>query len=270
MVINPYVIDGQGKISDIFSRNLEQNVIYLVGEINDEQAAVITAQMLHLANVGKGDIQLYINSPGGSVAAGLSIYDTMQHIHNDVSTICLGQAASMAAVLLSGGTKGKRYILPHGEVMIHQPSGGMEGQAADMCIAAEHIKRIRAGLRSRISATISFSAYSPEDMLAIVHRQAGNMGLQLEEKADPCILEYFKERTRDSNFGNGREGRSFLENCMVSVAGRTMKLSVSEQTMKCMTTILEEDVKDSIKRMREGLNAQICQTGQYGFLQGEN
>jgi SpoVK/Ycf46/Vps4 family AAA+-type ATPase len=126
------------------------------------------------------------------------------------------------------------------------------------------------GLRSRISATISFSAYSPEDMLAIVHRQAGNMGLQLEEKADPCILEYFRERTQDSNFGNGREGRSFLENCMVSVAGRIMKLPVSEQTMKCMTTILEEDVKDSIKRMREGLNAQICQTGKYGFLQGEN
>jgi ATP-dependent Clp protease protease subunit len=152
MVINPYVIDEQGKISDIFSKNLEQNVIYLVGEINDEQAAVITAQMLHLANVGKGDIQLYINSPGGSVAAGLSIYDTMQHIHNDVATICLGQAASMAAVLLSGGTKGKRYILPHGEVMIHQPSGGMEGQAADMCIAAEHIKRIRAELNHLLSS----------------------------------------------------------------------------------------------------------------------
>lgn len=151
MVINPYVVDENGKTSDIFSRNLDRNVIYLVGEVTDEQAATVTAQMLHLAQISDEDIQLYINSPGGSVSAGLAVYDTMQHIKNDVVTICLGRAASMGAVLLSGGTKGKRYILPHAEVMIHQPSGGMEGQAEDMCIAAEHIKKIRTELNELLS-----------------------------------------------------------------------------------------------------------------------
>ncbi len=140
MVINPIVYDEKGKGNDIFSSNLENRVIMLNGEINDDVAASIVAQLLHLAAKGDEDIQLYINSPGGVVSAGLAIYDTMQFIKPDVATVCLGCAASMGAVLLSGGAKGKRATLPHSEVMIHQPSGGMGGQASDMLIAAEHIK----------------------------------------------------------------------------------------------------------------------------------
>ena len=140
MVINPIVYDERGKGSDGFSSNLEKRVIHLVGEINDEMAATIVAQLLHLASKGNEDIQMYINSPGGSVSAGMAIYDTMQYIKPEVATVCLGRAASMGAVILSGGAKGKRSILPHGEVMIHQPSAGMEGQATDLLIVAEHIK----------------------------------------------------------------------------------------------------------------------------------
>ena len=140
MVINPGIIDEKGIYWDIFSKNLENRIIHLTGEVTDEMAASITAQLLHLAAVGDDDIMLYINSPGGSVSAGLAIYDTMQYVKPDIVTICIGRAASMGAVILSGGTRGKRAILPHGEVMIHQPSGGMEGQATEIIIAAEHIK----------------------------------------------------------------------------------------------------------------------------------
>ncbi len=143
MVINPIVLDEHGRSGDIFSRNLEDRIVYLVGEINDEMAASVVAQLLALASKGNEDIQLYINSPGGSVSAGLAIYDTMQHIRPDVATICMGRAASMGAVILSGGAAGKRYVLPHAEVMIHQPSGGMEGQASELEIAAEHIRETK-------------------------------------------------------------------------------------------------------------------------------
>ncbi|MCR5627412.1 MAG: ATP-dependent Clp protease proteolytic subunit [Lachnospiraceae bacterium] len=138
MVINPIVYD-ENRGNDIFSKNLENRVIHLVGEINDEMSASIVGQLLFLSEQGNEDIQLYINSPGGSVTAGMAIYDTMQYITPDVATVCVGRAASMGAVLLSGGAKGKRVILPHAEVMIHQPSGGMEGQATELEIAAEHI-----------------------------------------------------------------------------------------------------------------------------------
>ena len=151
MVINPIVYDEKGKGSDVFSSNLENRVVHLTGEITDETAASIVAQLLHLEAMGDEDIQLYINSPGGSVSAGLAIYDTMQHIKPDVVTVCLGRAASMGAVLLSGGAAGKRTILPHSEVMIHQPSGGMDGQASDMLIAAEHIKEIKQILNGILS-----------------------------------------------------------------------------------------------------------------------
>ena len=140
MVINPVVYDEKGKGNDVFSSNLENRVIHLVGEITEEMAASITAQLLHLASRGEEDIQMYINSPGGSVSAGLAIYDTMQFIKPDVATVCLGSAASMAAIILSGGAKGKRMVLPHSEVMIHQPSGEMQGQATEMLIVAEHVK----------------------------------------------------------------------------------------------------------------------------------
>lgn len=151
MVINPYVINEKGRTSDIFSCNLENRVIHLVGEINDEMSASIVAQLLYLDSEKKEDIQLYINSPGGSVSAGMAIYDTMQNIRSDVSTVCLGRAASMGAVILSGGAKGKRKILPHSEVMIHQPSGGMEGQASELLIAAEHIKQTKQLLNEVLS-----------------------------------------------------------------------------------------------------------------------
>lgn len=151
MVINPIVYDENGKGNDVFSCNLQSRVIHLVGEVNDEMSASIIAQLLHLASISNEDIQIYINSPGGSVSAGLAIYDTMQYIKPDVATICLGRAASMGALLLSGGTKGKRMILPHGEVMIHQPSGGMNGQASDLLIVAEHIKDTKQTLNTILS-----------------------------------------------------------------------------------------------------------------------
>ena len=143
MVINPITYDTKGKGTDIFSSNLENRIVHLVGEVTDEMAASVIAQLLQLASLGDEDIHLYINSPGGSVSAGMAIYDTMQFIQPEVETVCVGKAASMGAVILSGGAKGKRVILPHSEVMIHQPSSGVAGQASDMLIAADHIKRTR-------------------------------------------------------------------------------------------------------------------------------
>ncbi|MDQ2933252.1 MAG: ATP-dependent Clp protease proteolytic subunit [bacterium] len=132
---------------DIYSRLLKENVIFLGGPIDDHVANLIIAQLLFLQSEDpKKEIQLYINSGGGSVTAGLAIVDTMMHIKNDISTVCVGMAASMAAVILSCGTKGKRVALPNSEVMIHQPSGGMEGQASDIEISAKHIIKMRATL----------------------------------------------------------------------------------------------------------------------------
>lgn len=146
MVINPIVFNDNGRGSDIFSQNLDNGVIHLVGEINDEMAASIIAQLLYLEAKETPVIQLYINSPGGSVTAGMAIYDTMQSIKAEVITICVGNAASMGAVILSGGQKGKRTILKHGQVMIHQPSTGISGQADDILITAEHIKQTKSML----------------------------------------------------------------------------------------------------------------------------
>ncbi len=129
---------------DIYSRLLQDRIIFLGTEVNDQVANVIIAQLLFLENQNaEKDIKLYINSPGGSVTAGMAIYDTMHHIKPDVSTTCVGLAASMAAVLLAGGAKGKRFALPNSEVMIHQVMGGMEGQASDIKIRAERILRIK-------------------------------------------------------------------------------------------------------------------------------
>lgn len=132
---------------DIYSRLLKERVIFLVGPVEDHMANLIVAQMLFLESENPDkDIHLYINSPGGSVTAGLSIYDTMQFIKPDISTMCVGQAASMGAFLLSGGTSGKRYCLPNARTMIHQPSGGAQGQATDIDIQAKEILIIRAKL----------------------------------------------------------------------------------------------------------------------------
>lgn len=155
MNLVPTVIENTGRgerAMDIFSRLLDNRIIMLTGEVNDAMASAIVAQLLYLeAQDADKDICLYINSPGGSVSAGLAIYDTMNYIKCDVSTICTGMAASMGAFLLSAGAKGKRYALPNSEVMIHQPLGGTQGQASDILIAAEHISKTRNRLNTIIA-----------------------------------------------------------------------------------------------------------------------
>ena len=156
MSLVPYVIEqtSRGERSyDIYSRLLKDRIIFLGEEVNDVSANIVVAQLLFLeADDPNKDIQLYINSPGGSVTAGMAIYDTMQYIKCDVSTVCIGMAASMGAFLLSGGTKGKRFALPNAEIMIHQPSGGAQGQATEIQIAAEHILRTRQKLNEILAA----------------------------------------------------------------------------------------------------------------------
>lgn len=162
MNLIPYVIDktDKGERSyDIYSRLLEDRIIFISGEITDETANTVVAQLIYLeAKDSSKDISLYINSPGGSVTAGLAIYDTMNYIKCDVSTICVGMAASMGAFLLSSGAKGKRYALPNSEVMIHQPLGGASGQATDIVITANHIQKIKEKL-TKILAQNSGKAY---------------------------------------------------------------------------------------------------------------
>lgn len=143
----PYVVDqtGNGERSyDIYSRLLEDRIVFISGEIDDASANTIVAQLIYLeAKNPDKDICVYINSPGGSVTAGMAIYDTMKYVKCDVSTICVGLAASMGAFLLAGGTKGKRFALPNSEIMIHQPLGGAQGQASDIEISAKHIMRTK-------------------------------------------------------------------------------------------------------------------------------
>ena len=143
----PYVIEqtGTGERSyDIFSRLLKERIIFLGDQVTDASAELIVAQMLFLEGEDPDkDIQFYINSPGGSISAGMEIYDTMQFVKCDVSTICVGMAASMGSFLLAGGTKGKRYSLPHSEILIHQPLGGTEGQASDIAIQAAHMAAVK-------------------------------------------------------------------------------------------------------------------------------
>jgi len=148
----PYVIEktGRGERSyDIFSRLLKDRIVMLSGEVNDQSASTIVAQLLFLeAEDPEKDIYFYINSPGGVITAGMSIYDTMNYIKPDVSTICIGQAASMGAFLLSSGAKGKRYSLPNSRIMIHQPSGGAQGQSTDIQIQAKEIQRMKDDLNA--------------------------------------------------------------------------------------------------------------------------
>lgn len=152
MALIPYVVQDTGKGErsyDIYSRLLEDRIIFLSGEIDDAMANTIVAQLIYLESDNPSKpISMYINSPGGSVSAGLAIYDTMKYISCEVSTICIGMAASMAAVILSSGAKGKRYCLKNSEVMIHQPLGGMQGQASDIKIQADHILMLKNKLNS--------------------------------------------------------------------------------------------------------------------------
>ena len=156
MSLIPYVVEqtSRGERNyDIYSRLLKDRIVFLGEEVNETTASLVVAQLLFLESEDPGkDIQLYINSPGGMVTAGMAIYDTMQYIKCDVSTICIGLAASMGAFLLAGGTKGKRFALPNAEVMIHQPSGGAKGQATDIQITAENILKTKKKLNEILAA----------------------------------------------------------------------------------------------------------------------
>ncbi|MBQ8975270.1 MAG: ATP-dependent Clp endopeptidase proteolytic subunit ClpP [Oscillospiraceae bacterium] len=184
MALIPYVVEqtSRGERSyDIFSRLLNDRIVFLGEEVTDASASVIVAQLLYLeAQDPDKDIQFYINSPGGSVTAGMAIYDTMQYIKADVSTICIGMAASMGAFLLSSGTKGKRIALPNSEIMIHQPSGGFQGQATDIQIHAENILRIKNNLNSIL---------------------AQNTGKPLEEVKAACERDNFMSAQEALDFG---------------------------------------------------------------------
>lgn len=154
MGLIPMVVDKEGsgeRSYDIYSRLLKNRIIILSGEINDESANSVVAQLLYLDSLNHDDISIYINSPGGSITSGMAIFDTMNFVKSDVSTICLGMAASMGAFLLSCGKKGKRYVLPHAEVMIHQPLGGAQGQATEIKIAAERILKLKSKLNQILS-----------------------------------------------------------------------------------------------------------------------
>lgn len=163
----PYVIEqtGRGERSyDIYSRLLEDRIIFLSGEVEDVMANTIVAQLLYLEGKDSTkDISLYINSPGGSVSAGMAIYDTMNYIKCDVSTICIGMAASMGAFLLSSGAKGKRFALPNSEIMIHQPLGGVSGQASDIAIEAEQILKTK----QKLTKIIADNCSQPYDKVAV-------------------------------------------------------------------------------------------------------
>lgn len=155
MSLVPIVIDKESngeRSYDIFSRLLKNRIILLSGEINDNTSDSIVAQLLYLDSLNHEDISLYINSPGGSITSGMAIYDTMNFVKSKVSTICIGMAASMAAFLLSSGEKGKRFILPNAEVMIHQPLGGAQGQATEIKIAAEHILKVKKRMNTILAA----------------------------------------------------------------------------------------------------------------------
>ena len=166
MALVPYVIEqsSRGERSyDIFSRLLNDRIIVLSDEVNDATASLVVAQLLYLEGQDpEKDISLYINSPGGSVTAGFAIYDTMQYIQCDVSTICMGMAASMGAFLLSSGAKGKRFALPNSEIMIHQPSGGAQGQATEIEITAKQILKIR----ERLNKILADNTGKPIDIIA--------------------------------------------------------------------------------------------------------
>ena len=167
MALVPYVVEQTNRGErqyDIFSRLLNDRIIVLSDEVNDATASLVVAQLLYLEGQDPDkDISFYINSPGGSVSAGLAIYDTMQYIKCDVSTICMGMAASMGAFLLSSGAKGKRFALPNSEIMIHQPLGGAQGQATDIKIAAEHILRTR----EKLNKILAENTGKPVEQIAI-------------------------------------------------------------------------------------------------------
>ena len=184
MALVPMVVEqtNHGERSfDIYSRLLNDRIVFLGDEINDTTASLVVAQLLYLeAQDPDKDISLYINSPGGSITSGMAIYDTMNYIKCDVSTVCVGMAASMGAFLLSSGAKGKRFALPNSEIMIHQPLGGMQGQAEDMRIAAEHILKIKKKLNAIL---------------------AENTGKSVEQITEDCERDYFMSAEEAKAYG---------------------------------------------------------------------
>ncbi len=183
MNLVPVIVDKESngeRSYDIFSRLLKDRIILLSGEIDDNLANVIVSELLYLDSINHNDISLYINSPGGSITAGMAIMDTMNFIKSDVSTICLGMAASMGAFLLSCGKKGKRYILPNAEVMIHQPLGGVEGQATEIKIVAERILKLKEKLNTIL---------------------AKNTGKKIEEITKDTERDYFLDSKEAKDYG---------------------------------------------------------------------
>ena len=187
MSLVPYVIEqtSRGERNyDIYSRLLKDRIIFLGEEVNETTASLVVAQLLFLESEDPGmDIQLYINSPGGMVTAGMAIYDTMQYIKCDVSTICIGLAASMGAFLLAGGAKGKRYALPNAEIMIHQPSGGAKGQATEIEIAAENILKTK----KRLNEILAENTGKPYEVIAADTERDHYMSAQ--EAADYGLID---------------------------------------------------------------------------------
>ena len=187
MSLVPYVIEqtSRGERNyDIYSRLLKDRIIFLGEEVNETTASLVVAQLLFLDSEDPGkDIQLYINSPGGMVTAGMAIYDTMQYIKCDVSTICIGLAASMGAFLLAGGAKGKRYALPNAEIMIHQPSGGAKGQATEIEIAAENILKTK----KRLNEILAENTGKPYEVIAADTERDHYMSAQ--EAADYGLID---------------------------------------------------------------------------------
>ena len=183
MNLVPVIVDKENsgeRSYDIFSRLLKDRIILLSGEIDDNLASVVVSELLYLDSINHDDISLYINSPGGSITAGMAIMDTMNFIKSDVATICLGMSASMGAFLLSCGKKGKRYILPNAEVMIHQPLGGVNGQATEIKIVAERILKLRDKLNQIL---------------------ANNTGKDLETIAQDTERDYFMDSNEAFNYG---------------------------------------------------------------------
>ena len=191
MSLVPMIIEKEinGERSyDIFSRLLKERIILLSGEINDSMSNTIVAELLYLDSINHDDISIYINSPGGSITSGMAIYDTMNFIKSDVSTICIGMAASMGAFLLSCGTKGKRYALPNSEVMIHQPLGGAQGQATEIKIAAERILKSR----KKINEILSKNCNQPIEK--IEHDTERDYFMDAEESLDYHIVDKIIEK----------------------------------------------------------------------------
>lgn len=192
MSLVPVIVEKEAngeRSYDIFSKLLKERIILLTGEINDTTANVVVAQLLYLDSLGNKDISLYINSPGGSITAGMAIYDTMNFIKSDVSTICIGMAASMGAFLLSSGQKGKRFALPNSEIMIHQPLGGAEGQATEIKIAAEHILKSRDKLNNILSKNCN------QDIKTIEHDTERDNFMDSKDALEYGLIDKIIEKT---------------------------------------------------------------------------